>query len=367
LRKDLETRIASKLETLHADDVQRLAEDYARIRFPDRFSRFDFRALSREGRSRSGWPDAYIVLPDGRIDGVEATCYKSKRKIWQHLQDDLAKARARSPRLSGLLFVSAQPTIQPLPTELSAWRRRFADEGGLEPHRVDLVFGGQLVQELARPEFARTRVDILGLAELPAWFALVRPKGRPEGPRTDFVPTANDFESGHVHRSRETDRVLRHLEHEGRALIRGVGASGKTVMAWSLALQTASQGWPAYYLDIARLGESTVEATNGLIGDMLQFGHPNVLFILDNVHLEEHLATQMAIAWQEVDVTQRPKLLFAGREVQTGRGSPILEVDMPVVPLRALQDDVRGVYRRLVRLKTGSDGIPEPPPHVLDR
>lgn len=365
-RKDLETRIAQRLESLAADDVQRLAEDYVRLRFPDRFSHFDFRALSREGRSRSGWPDAYVILPDGRIDGVEATTDKSKPKIWRHLEDDIAKARDRSPKLSGFVFVSGQPTIQPAAEELNRWRRRFADEGGLEPDRVDLVFGGQLVQELARPEFARTRVEILGLTDLPVWFELVRLNGPPGNPHADFVPSSEDFEGGWVHRSREADRVLGHLEVEGRALLRGVGASGKTVLAWLLALETARQGWPAYYLDLAGLGEGIADATNGMVDDLIRFGHPHVLFILDNIHLNEYLATQLALAWEEFGRSQRPRLLLVGRELRTGRGSAMAGIEMPIVPLMARQDDVRGVYRRLVRRKTGSSSIPEPPPDVLD-
>ncbi len=57
-RSRLEAEITDKLSRLSAEDMQRVAEDYARIRHPERFPRFDFRAFSPEGKSRPGWPDA---------------------------------------------------------------------------------------------------------------------------------------------------------------------------------------------------------------------------------------------------------------------------------------------------------------------
>ena len=152
-RKDLEAKIAQALVTLSAEEMQRLAEDYVRIRFPDRFPYFDFRALSFEGKSRGGWPDAYVVLDplDGRVDGVEATTRKEKSGILKHLEEDLGKTQDKDPKLTGFVFVSNQPSIQPDDDELNKWRQRFMSEAGLKPDSVDLVFGGRLVQELAGP------------------------------------------------------------------------------------------------------------------------------------------------------------------------------------------------------------------------
>jgi hypothetical protein len=71
-RDRLEDRIAYSLAHMSPENMQRVAEDNARIRFPNRFPHFHFRALSAEGKSRRGWPDAWITI-DGRVDGVEAT------------------------------------------------------------------------------------------------------------------------------------------------------------------------------------------------------------------------------------------------------------------------------------------------------
>jgi hypothetical protein len=363
----LETRIAEQLGTLTADDMQRLAEDYARLRFPDRFRRFDFRALSPEGKSRAGWPDAYVVLPDGGVDGVEATTEKNKSSIWDHLGQDVKKARDRIPKLSGFVFLSGQPAIQPSADEINVWRAKFANEAGLKLDCVDLVFGGRLAQELAGPEFARTRLEILGLSHLPAWFELVRPDAPPDSPQAEFIPSPSEYESGWVHRPVDAERILGHLEKEGRALVRGVGASGKTVLAWLLALETCHLGRPAYYLDLGRLRERITDVGSGLEEDLVCFGHPSSLFILDNVHLNERLARRLAVAWEELVIPQRPRLLLLGRELHSGRGSPIAGLDVPIVTLKARQAEVLGVYRRLVHRRTRSAAIAEPPPEVLDR
>ena len=354
------------MEILTPEDMQRLAEDYARIRFPDRFPRFDFRALSPEGKSRSGWPDAYVALSDDRIEGVEATIDKNKSKIRDHLKKDLSNACKRVPKLTGFVFVSGQPMIQLNTDELNMWRQLFSDKAGIELKHIDLVFGGRLVQELALPEFARTRVEVLGVTELPAWFELVRPNIPPNNPQAKFIPTSDDYEKGRVHRPQVADQVLSHLEERGSALVRGVGACGKTVLAWLIALENVQKGWPTYYLDLARIDERVGDVSNVLENDLVRFGHPHVLFILDNIHLHEYMAKRLASAWEKLDHSQRPRLLLLGRELHTGRGSPIDGLNIPTLTLRALQSEVRGVYRRLVWRMTGIEAIPEPPPEVLN-
>src|SRR5258706_12623006 len=129
-RSQLEGSIAAALVRLSPKNMQRVAEDYARIRFPDRFPRFDFRAFSEEGKSRPGWPDAWIGV-GGRIDGVEATGSKEKLKVAKHLEQDLENAKAHFPRLLGLIIVSGHPPVQFSPEELATWRRRSVDEAGL--------------------------------------------------------------------------------------------------------------------------------------------------------------------------------------------------------------------------------------------
>jgi len=366
-RSQLETRIAERLAHLSDDEMQRVAEDYARIQFPERFPRFDFRAFSKEGKSRSGWPDAWVDL-GGRIDGVEATGAKKKTAVWRHMEKDLREARRRAPRLAGFVLVSGHPEVQPTDQELMTWRGRFIDEAGIDPDRLQLVFGGGLVEELARPEFARTRIELLRLSESPTHFKLVRARRGPDEGRLNsaFVPSAEDYAAGRVHRPQAADQVLAHLERDGRALVRGVGASGKTVLAWLLALDAAEQRRPAYYLDLSRYADSGEDIGNALTEDLHRFSHPQVLFVLDNCHLDEPLAKELALAWEDLVPSQRPRLLLLGRELRTGRGSPIDGLPIPTLALKAQQPEVLGVYRRLAWRLTGETAPSEPRPQVLD-
>lgn len=365
-RNRLEAEIIDRLARLSVEDMQRVAEDYARIRYPQRFPRFDFRALSPEGKSRKGWPDAWVCLND-RKDGVEATGDKSKPSVEKHLREDLDKAIAHDPPLSGLIIVSGCPTVHLKDYEIADWRRRFITDACIPADRLELVFGPGLVADLAHPEFARTRVEVLGIDDAPTYFKPVRARmGPDEGRLSDFIPSAEDYEKRRVYRPAAADEILAHLHQEGRALIRGIGASGKTVLAWLLGLEAAEQRRPAYYLDLARYPDSGDDLGNALIADLNRFAHPDTLFILDNCHLDEPLAKEVVLGWEEIYQDQRPRLLLVGRELRTSSGSAIDGLSIPTVPLRARQPEVRGVYRRLAERHLHGAEPTEPPPEVLD-
>src|SRR5215210_5894172 len=220
-RSDLEARIVSALARLSDPDMQRVAEDFARIRYPERFPRFDFRAFSQEGKSRPGWPDAWVSSGE-RIDGVEATCAKSKKAVQDHLAEYLTKARECQPKLRGFIHVSGHPAVQLDQKEVLNWRQRFINEAGIDPDRLELVFGGGLVEALACPEFARTRTELLGLPDSPRYFKLVRAQRGPDESRLNnaFVPTDEDYAAGHVFRPEAADKVLSRLDRDGCALVR---------------------------------------------------------------------------------------------------------------------------------------------------
>lgn len=366
-RSRLETEIAARLARLSGEGMQRVAEDYARIRYPERFPRFDFRAFSVEGKSRSGWPDAWVDA-GGRVDGVEATCAKDKSAVEKHLEEYLTRAREREPRLGGFIHLSGHPAVQLTQAEVTAWRQSFIDHAGIDPDRLELVFGGGLVEVLARPEFARTRIEILGLSDAPRHFKLVRAKRGPDESRLNsaFVPTDEDYAAGRVHRTEAADRVLERLRRDGCALVRGVGASGKSVLAWLLALEFTERRCPAYSLDVADYAEGSPDIGNALIEDLHRFGHPQVLFVVDNCHLDESLAKEVVLAWQELMPSQQPRLLLLGRELRTSRGSLIDSLGIDPLALKARQRELLGVYRRLAWRHSGNKPPPEPPPDVLD-
>lgn len=366
-RGRLEAEITERLSRLSAEDMQRVAEDYARIRHPQRFPHFDFRAFSPEGKTRKGWPDAWVCL-DGRKDGVEATGDKSKSGVEQHLRDDLAKAIAQDPPLAGLILVSGSPAVQPTDDEIADWRRPFIDDAGIPAENLQLVFGPGLIADLVRPEFARTRVEVLCIRDIPAHFRLIRPRSGPDEGRLNsaFIPSEDDYAKGRVYRPALADQVLAELDQHGRALIRGVGASGKTVLAWLLGLEAAEQRRPAFYLDLANYADAGGQLGNALIDDLHRFAHPDTLFIIDNCHLDEPLAKQIALGWEDLFQDQRPRMLLVGRELRTTRGSPIDGLSLPTLALRARQAEVLGVYRRLAARYASGSKPPEPPSDVVD-
>lgn len=365
-RGPLEEQIAEVLTRLSAEGMQRVAEDYARIRFPERFPRFDFRAFSLEGKTRRGWPDAWIDS-DGRIDGVEATVNKDKSAVSQHLEEDLQNAKSRTPPMGGLIIVSGHPSVQFTGKEVTELRKRFVDEAGIAADRIDIIFGGGLVQELARPEFARTRFEVLGLPFTPRHFKLAIAKRGPDERRlSDFIPSDEDYARGRVYRPALADQVQARLERSGCALVRGVGACGKSVLAWLLALEATEQRRPAYMLDLADYIDASPATGNELIEDLHRFSHPQVLFVLDNCHLNESLAKEVVLAWQTMVKSQQSRLLLLGRELHSSRGSLIDGLNIEPLTLKARQQELRGVYLRLAWRCTGDQLPSEPPPNVLD-
>jgi hypothetical protein len=366
-RSQLENAIAEALTTLSPENLQRVAEDYARIRYPDRFPRFDFRAFSAQGKSRQGWPDAWIEIA-GSIDGVEATGAKERSKVEEHLWADLDRANTLGSRLAGLIVISGHPAVQFSDNEVTTWRRRFTKETGIRDDRFQLIFGIGLVEELSRPEFARTRLEVLGLPVAPKHFKLFLGKRGPDELRLgDFIPSDDDFALGHVYRPEIADQVLLRLDETGIALVRGVGACGKSVLAWLLGLEVTAQRRPAYALDLADYVQANPETGTALVEDLHRFSHPQVLFVLDNCHLNEPLAKEFTLAWDMLPRRQQPQLLLLARELQTSRKSLIANLGGEPLILRARQSALLGVYLRLARRSTNNRNPPVPPPEVLDK
>ena len=365
LRQDLEIKISERLTTLTAEKMQRLAEEYVWIQYPERFPRFDFRAFSAEGKSRAGWPDAFIIR-DGLIDGVEATIAKKKEKVKKHIQEDIEKARQKSPFMAGFVFISGNPNVQFDTDELLYFKQAFI-KAGIPSERCELIFGMSLARELAKPEFALLIHSILHLPISPAKFSFFNPNLTWERNRHLFIPSVEDYNHGRVHRPQVADEVLHILDQNGLVLVKGIGASGKTVLARLLALDVASQGLPSYYLDFARFDERFLSGGD-LARDMDDFGGQGVLFILDNVHLNESVASELASHWELLITNQRPNLLLLGRELRSNRGSPIAGLKIPMIPLKARHPEVLGVYLRLIGRDNVSGCSPlQPPIKELDQ
>jgi len=299
----------------------------------------------------------YGLKPDSQIVGA---CTLGRSDPKAKIKHDVQTIHSKGPKPEYIYHFCEADVPSADQTVLRQWCKNEYDT------HLEILIGDTIADWLAEPDLAIV-AQILGVTVTPYRFEPVRPDLPPNNPQAEFIPSPEDYEKGWVHRPQVADEILGYLDNGNRALVRGVGASGKTVLAWLLALENVRQGWPAYYLDLARLGDRITEAGGGLENDLLNFGHPQVLFILDNIHLDERLAKRLALVWEELDVSLRPRLLFVGRELHSGRGSSIKDLNIPVVALKAQQSDVLGVFQRLALRKTGDATVPQPPPEILDR
>jgi len=169
----LQNGIAEALRRLSPNDLQMLAEDMARIKFPNRFRHA---TLVRQGRNlenqtRKGWPDAFVPTGPNRVDGIEAT---RDRQSWtSHLEEDVSKAKAPSHYdLSGYFFVGGHPDHAPTTREITEWTDRFAALG-IDRSAITLLVGRDLIEELKAPEYVRIRQMRLGLPSAVSGFQLM--------------------------------------------------------------------------------------------------------------------------------------------------------------------------------------------------
>jgi hypothetical protein len=177
-----------------------------------------------------------------------------------------------------------------------------------------------------------------------------------------FRPSRSEYREGLVYRPILADDVEQSLEQTGFALVRGKGASGKTVLALTIALGERFRGHTAYYLDLTDRGKDDAEAVQKL----RTLAADQVLFIVDNVHLNERVALDLLEAWRAN--SQGSCLLMLGRHVEKG---PDLEGRQPLLGgigpaevflLEVAAVDLVGTFSRLIR-RTGTHVVvPIPPP-----
>ena len=362
-RSSLELRVVEKLRTLSAVKLQWLAEDIAVVRDRNRYINLIAKGRNAEAQTTKGWPDAFVPAADGSVDGVEAT---RDRNSWtQHLEADLEKAESPDhPNLNGYLFVAGYPDHAPNEEELGCFLKRFSDLGIAE-ERISFLVGKGLVRELLQPQYARVLTSVLGLSHVPEFFELVREERAPGRREWAFAPTAAEFGAGLVHRPALADEVESHLDREGFAVLRGRGAAGKTVLAQLIAAAPRSRALPSYYLNIAPLA-GQVDLLRGRIGEVFaSFGGEGVIFILDNIHLEEEFAFDAFHEWKEIARPSGTRLMLVGREVKSAAGSLFEQTGISSLILQAGRAEMRGVYRRLASREFADGLLPEPPKEAL--
>jgi hypothetical protein len=329
---------------------------YAKLRYPHRFIN-----LSPVGRNFLNvpigpWPDARSVLADGRHDVVEA----SKGKNWEgHLEADLEHIAALGKdRLSGYLFVS----LADEPRDTTSLQNIYArlEQLGVPLDQARVVFRRQLVAELTRPIFCRVVQEILNLRSDCTPFSFLH-HARIFGRGDSAVPDIKEYLQGKVHRCKQVDQVESLLLTKGCALVRGVGASGKTVLAAQVALGRFFSHAPVYYLDL------TVEQDLGQVLEAMTLrSDEQVLFIVDNIHLDEDVANAVFDHWTDYCFLSR--LLMLGRVTTTGAtavssSSGIAELD--AIELVSGTEELLGVFRRVYSKITGDENLSTPPETAL--
>ncbi len=362
LSRPSEAHLAAAIDALKASPgrFQRLVEGYARLRDPSRYRDLAVVGRNPDDATVRGWPDAEVRRPDGLIDAVEMT----HSPTWErHLAEDLQKLAASE--VSSFLFVAWADA--PNQVKESEWRKRIAAKG-VPRGAIRLIFRRQLVTELSSPRFARLWLDPLGLTVSALPFRLFEDMHELFGQEdlTDaFRPSRTEHLEGRVYRPAVASAVLERLRDFGWALVRGHGASGKTVLATSLALSNDQQG-PAYYLD---LSEWEPTAERPAAETFVACADAGVLFVVDNVHLEPTAARRLFGHWKSS--RNQSALLLLGRMVtdrpSAGSAPSLFDLEEKRLELSVGAPDIMGVYHRLLRRVTASDVAHRPPMDVVER
>jgi hypothetical protein len=314
-----------------------------------------------------GWPDAYAELADGRIAALEAT----HSPAWpRHLHTDLTEniASIEKGKLAAFIFIAWAPA--PPLEQLEGPRKKLLDYG-VPPENIRFVFRQELTATLRQPRFAHTWLDPLGLRTHPRPFTLIedaRLYGKP-GDRWSFAPALEEYRSNSVHRSALAEVVERKLRTSGWALVRGVGASGKSVLGAQIGLAGAYAGGVAYYLNVADFGDELMgPVLSGALDTLVSRGDLQVLFVIDNIHLGEDFARQCLEHWRLSE--NGSALLLLGRHLSAeidsrGTVSPLEDYNAKALVLEAGPDDLAGVLNRLVHRVDDGQPVKDPPPSEL--
>lgn len=352
--RPLSAPIVAALKRISANDLQCLAEDMACVKFPDRFNAG---TLMRRGRNidaqtTKNWPDACVSTGAGEVDGIEAT----RQGNWdKHLADDLKKAQdGKNDRLSGYFFVGGMPSSTPTAKDIPGWTDKFAALG-IPRERISLLVGLDLVAELEKPEYAGVRHRRLAIPPGFSTFQLLGASAIFDRRLGSFEPNADEYAAGRVGAPAALTDVEAALAADGVALVRGIGAAGKTTLARLLALTSDRAPKTTFYTDLA---QQPAGHGQQMLNELTELAGAGVLVIVDNIHLDETLAAQVEQHWRSACKPLGSQLLLLGRRTELTNDSPL--ASLPPIELRASFTEMRAVVNRLAQRRTDA------PPQVTD-
>ena len=277
------------------------------------------------------------------MHAIEAT----RQSNWlTHVSDDYTKAADQKNRdVASYFFVGVgDPGAQVDAAQKADCVQRFVGLG-VEPENVNILVGLDLVTVLQDSRCARIRLVYLKLRTCPRVFTLLTPGRMQSLSSSLYQPNGDDFAADRVFAPEISQQILDKLVREGRALVRGYGAAGKTTLVQVLASRPELAGLPFYYTDLAAVGD-----VDGVVDevrdDMVEFGGAGITFAIDNIHLMEGAATNIANEWTALSEPVRPMLLLLGREQRSAQGSPLGMIESVV--LRARETALKGVLTRLL-------------------
>lgn len=257
-------------------------------------------------------------------------------------------------------ILSVAGYVQPRPLTAETARREFAAvKRGLDENQAATRSEAARTRLAVSGEGRVTRREIAAVAYGGPRFRQVRWSEKFERPHP-YAPTKKELADGLVALPAEADAVVTALQQNNWALVLGRGASGKTTLGYLLMLDSRVGAQRSFYLDLSSdLNEAT--SISGVAAAMFSGADRNDLFVIDNVHSNEDVATEAWEIWNELQV--KPRLLLMGRELRHSAGSRFSNQAAKPIILLARERTIAGVYLRLATRRFSELGRPDTPAH----
>jgi hypothetical protein len=330
---------------------QQLADDFLRR------WKLKYRDLTPYGRSpdatNNRWPDSYVDR-NGHVYLVEATNDRGRQKV----TDDIRKAHERvsafaEGEVAEVIVVSGRAI--PRPEDISKWRSSFNALG----ITLVVVTPTKLALELRDGRFAQLW-RTLNLRYHVRPFHILRTASFLHPQRHDPRPTLEELEDTLDQSGPTALSIERQLGSSRCAIVRSAGGAGKTILAAHLGLRHERGGGASYYLDLSS-DLRHQDARERAIDSLVEFADRDVLFIVDNIHLDESFVYDLAAAWKAFGNSST--LLLCGQR-GLDRGDMVEKLlNVSASELKVRDDDLRAIYSRLARRIAGDDA-PLPPHRI---
>jgi len=225
-------------------------------------------------------------------------------------------------------------------------------------------------------------------AELPNHLRALTPRQRPcpfvelgptsgpvrkplTSPQDIPLPSWQELLNGDVPTMTADATVSAALRTHGWALVYDVASIGKTTLALRLAAGPEYRNAPAFYLDLAQIGDGDDVETANIFAAMRRLAHTKALIILDNVHWAPQVTHKVWEWWLGRPRTNRLLMMATHIQYTSGTsGDDALTVienhpSNPAITLRPVAADLPPILNYIVKRITGSSKGLQPPEQAL--